>query len=250
MKDRSYLGLCRRTTGLALILLSAIASVHAADFKVTATSSEIDYTINDMPASPPLTLVRGRTYTFEIDACSCHPFEILGAPAGSVSNNNISTGTITFNVPLDAGNYSYVCSFHFFGDTITTIDAPPLSAIELWRQDHFGITGNTGDAADMFDFDHDGLPNLVEFAFGSNPKLGTSQQLPQWQMQGGNFSATFPEPAGVTGVTYSAEWSETQLPGSWTTMTDTGAGGQHSFSVPIAGHNKLFARFTVLRPPG
>lgn len=71
--------------------------------------------------NPPLTLTRGRTYTFKIDVASIHPFEILGAPAGSVTNNNITSGTLTFRVPDTPGNYAYQCSIHFFGNTITAV---------------------------------------------------------------------------------------------------------------------------------
>jgi hypothetical protein len=39
-----------------------------------------------------------------------------------VINNNISSGTITFNVPAAAANYMYRCSIHGFGNTIITVD--------------------------------------------------------------------------------------------------------------------------------
>lgn len=71
--------------------------------------------------NPQITLTRGRTYRFEIDADDIHPFEIIGAPAGSVDNNNTSAGTITFRVPSTATNYSYRCSIHNFGNTIKTV---------------------------------------------------------------------------------------------------------------------------------
>jgi len=70
--------------------------------------------------NPVLTLQRGRTYTFSVDADDIHPFQILGAPAGSVQNNNISFGIITFTVPTTAANYQYHCSLHNFGNAINT----------------------------------------------------------------------------------------------------------------------------------
>lgn len=78
-----------------------------------------------------LTLVRGKTYTFSVSTALDHPFEILGAPAGSVLNNNISSGTITFNVPTNAANYRYICSVHFFGNTIATVAPPAPPTIRL-----------------------------------------------------------------------------------------------------------------------
>jgi len=87
------------------------------------TSPGFSYTFAGLSGqNPPLTLVRGGTYTFKINTSSIHPFEILGAPPGSVINNNISSGTITFKVPAAAANYGYHCSIHGFGNTITTVD--------------------------------------------------------------------------------------------------------------------------------
>jgi hypothetical protein len=240
---------CGALLWLVVLSLFGVASAHAEDFDVTAASSESNYTINGTSGNPTLTLIRGRSYTFRIDACSCHPFRILGAPENAVSNNNTASGVITFNVPLTATNYTYICSFHFFGGAIQTIDSPPPSAIETWRQANFGTTANTGDAADLSDFDQDGLTNLLEFAFGLDPKSGSSRQIPAGQVQGGNFVVTFPQPAGVDGITYGAEWSETAGAGSWTPVTDTGTAGQHTFSIATAGHARLLVRLTVVRPP-
>jgi VCBS repeat-containing protein len=70
--------------------------------------------------NPVITLQRGRTYRFSIDTDDIHPFEITGAPAGSVQGNNTSFGIITFTVPSNSQNYAYHCSLHNFGNAITT----------------------------------------------------------------------------------------------------------------------------------
>ena len=98
-------------------------SVQAAagpDF--TVTSPGFFYVFDGISGqNPVITLVRGRTYTFRINTASFHPFEILEAPPGSVSNNNISSGTITFAVPSAPGTYRYHCSVHDFGNQINTV---------------------------------------------------------------------------------------------------------------------------------
>lgn len=40
---------------------------------------------------------------------------------------------------------------------------------QLWKQQYFGSFANTGNTADTADFNHNGVPNLLEFAFGTNP---------------------------------------------------------------------------------
>jgi hypothetical protein len=71
--------------------------------------------------NPVLTLQRGRTYRFEVHTSLMHPIQILNAPAGSVTNNNISSGILTFAVPAAAQNYRYRCSIPDFGNVINTV---------------------------------------------------------------------------------------------------------------------------------
>jgi Big-like domain-containing protein len=98
----------------------AVQGPAAPDF--TVTSPGFFYSISGLSGeNPVLTLTRGRTYTFQIHTDSFHPFQILNAPPGSVTNNNIFEGIITFAVPAAAANYRYHCSIHDFGNTITTV---------------------------------------------------------------------------------------------------------------------------------
>lgn len=71
--------------------------------------------------NPVLELTRGRTYRFRISVASVHPFAILDAPPGSVTNNNITEGILTFTVPPNAQNYRYRCTTHEFGNVLNTV---------------------------------------------------------------------------------------------------------------------------------
>ena len=119
------------------------------------------------------------------------------------------------------------------------------TAIEDWRSVHFGSTANSGDGADTFDFDNDGLVNLLEYAFGLNPTSVSSIQIPIAQIVGGNCTISFPEPGGIDGITYGAEWNETLLPEGWAPIPDTGTGGQHTFSVSMGSKPRVFIRLKV-----
>jgi hypothetical protein len=133
------------------------------------------------------------------------------------------------------GSYSYVRSTR------------PPSAIEAWRLLHFGTADNTGGAAATFDFDKDGLTNLAEFAFGLDPKSGSSLALPQPQLLAGVLRATFAQPPGVAGITYRAEWSPTLTAASWKPLADIGTGTTHTFEVP--GTNpRAFLRYLITLP--
>jgi hypothetical protein len=92
--------------------------VPAIDFHVSTPS--FAFTIN-ATIHPTLTLVRGRTYTFAINNSSTHPFWIKtsavtgtgSAFTNGVTNNGITSGTLTFAVPTDAPNtLFYICQNH------------------------------------------------------------------------------------------------------------------------------------------
>lgn len=104
-------------------LLVSLPQAAAADFTVTTPNGQFAFNINGAD-SPTLTLVRGQTYTFEVDTTpGLHPFRINSPGVG---NNNISTGTMTFTVPLDAADYIYDCTLHGLSmqGTILTVEAP------------------------------------------------------------------------------------------------------------------------------
>ncbi len=117
--------------------------------------------------------------------------------------------------------------------------------IESWRQAHFGSIDNSGDGADLNDFDKDGLANLVEYAFGFDPKQTSAGLLPAPQKSGNNFLFNFTQPSAVSGILYGAEWSTTLLPDSWVPIADTAVPPQHLFSVPIDTKPTLYLRLKV-----
>jgi len=110
-------------------VINIMDATTTGDFNVTTPGSY--YQINSDAPNPTLTLTRGSNYTFAIHAESDHPFQISSDPDGTsydegVSNNNISDGILTFNVPSDAPDtLYYVCSIHLFGGTITIVNPPP-----------------------------------------------------------------------------------------------------------------------------
>jgi hypothetical protein len=95
------------------------ASVSYVDnFQVT-NSGASSYTI-DGASNPTLTLVRGQSYFFTVNA-SGHPFWIKTAQTtgtgdqynSGVTNNGAAVGGISFTVPNDApSTLYYICQFH------------------------------------------------------------------------------------------------------------------------------------------
>ncbi len=118
-----------------------------------------------------------------------------------------------------------------------------LTPLQQWKLTHLGDANEP----DLGDPEDDGLPNLVEFAYGLNPNVPDMSALPLFQRSGEAYAVSFATPAGVSGVTYGAEGSSSLLPGSWTATPDTGSAGQHTFSLPVTGARQ-FLRLKVTAP--
>src|SRR6266404_3964221 len=112
---------------LILLLGAAAASAAAADFSVRTPNAQFAFQINGVN-SPKLTLLRGQTYTFDVQTTvGFHPFHI---ESPGTDLNDIDTGTITYTVPTNEVNYFYNCTVHgdlMRGDIVTV--APPIVRI-------------------------------------------------------------------------------------------------------------------------
>lgn len=103
---------------------------------------------------------------------------------------------------------------------------PLLTALETWRQTHFGSSAATGNGADDADPDGDGLANLLEYALGSTPVSSASAAPPQVGAQTETTGArrltlTFARIADAA-LLYAVEGADS-LAGPWTTQwTSTG----------------------------
>jgi len=111
------------------------ASRVSAQFTITANGSS-DFVFNgdgflgangaaNAQNDPVLYLKKGHTYNFIMNQGGSHPFEIRTASGGSayafgVTNNAASSGTLTFNVPMNApSTLYYQCTAHSgMGNTI------------------------------------------------------------------------------------------------------------------------------------
>lgn len=101
-------------------------------------------------------------------------------------------------------------------------------------------------AADLEgDDDNDGIPDLIEYAFGLDITGNSAGKLPEWKTAGDHMVATFAKPPGVSAVHYAAEWSQDL--NQWSPIQDSGTGDFHHFTVKIPSRGPLFLRFKVVR---
>ena len=120
--------------------------------------------------------------------------------------------------------------------------------IQQWRQFYFGTSDNSGNAANSFDPNFDGVPNVVAYALGLHPLENSAHLLPvadPGDLEAGWLSLFVDEGPGVVGVTVGAETSETLEVEDWTPATEYGDGPYHYLSEQIGLRDRLFIRLTI-----
>jgi hypothetical protein len=106
------------------------------------------------------------------------------------------------------------------------LDQSSLTPLQVWRDDHFGNPSNVGAGANDASPAGDGVPNLIKYALGLNPKTFATEPSAVGSIQqssGQNYlTITIPRTAKATDITYLVEVSgdlQTWVSGSTNTVT-------------------------------
>ena len=162
----------------------------------------ITFTILNTATSAQLT-----GFSFSIDGPAGSEFAASGLSAGTVTGGGTATFVVTFSPSATGGRAANLRVFSNdpdespFDIALTGTGVAP-NALEAWRLANFGTVAGTGNTADSADFEGDGLPNVLEWAFGTNP---TSASRGALAVNGAAISArgepiTITEPDGAGGV--------------------------------------------------
>ena len=92
--------------------------------------------------------------------------------------------------------------------------------LEDWRFTNFGTSENIGNAANDFDADFDGIPNLIEYATGLNPNDPSSSLVLEITDNSSELQVTFNRIQDPS-LTYTLEGSDTLLSNDWDTIFTT-----------------------------
>ena len=110
--------------------------------------------------------------------------------------------------------------------------------IANWRTNYFQTSENSGQAADGFDADGDGLINSLEYAFGSDPTVQSSSQLLTITKNGSGFLLNF-NAKQASGTGYIG------LIRTYTVETTNDLTSQSSWS-PLAGYANIVGASQVI----
>ncbi len=184
----------------------------------------------------------------------------------ALSTANLPAGgtSLTFSVTLaphalGACNAAIHLSSNESGTRIPfdiNLSGAGIITVGTWRQQYFGDTANSGNGADTFDFDHDGLPNLIEWACNLNPAAASS--LPASAViNGTNVEFTYNRSlsAFYAGTIFTVEWSDT-LANDWqttgvsqTVVSFDGTVQQVKATLPAGSSGHRFVHLKVTAPP-
>jgi hypothetical protein len=133
----------------------------------------------------------------------------------------------------------------------TTANVTVNTPLQSWRLANFGTTQNTGTAADSYDFDHDNLSNLIEYALGTDPKQPNASPLAV-APAAGQWVFSFQRNPDRSDVTLTLQCAST--PGAWTPLARSQGGGVFTSLAPEAavsesGTNPISVTITVGTTP-
>jgi Domain of unknown function (DUF5060) len=168
---------------------------------------------------------------------SNHAWLSLSSTNGYVSKTSTQIVQLGFDpAGLTAGTYNATLTVNTSDPLLSATNFPIsftiLSPLNAWRLANFNTAQNSGNAADSADPDHDGLINILEYAFNTDPNLPTASPI-SVAIVGNHLTITFkrshPAPADLS---YTPQVAADLTSGIWNsgpaftsqTVTDNGDG--------------------------
>jgi hypothetical protein len=171
-----------------------------------------------------------------------------GITAFGMGNVTLAAGANAFRFEVAALNGTQAPWFHLLSLSFSPVEIQqPPSAYETWRISQFGAAASPDDAPGD-DFDRDGLVNLLEMAFGTDPKSGVHARYPLISSHTGGALVAYPRSSGR--LIYQLYRSSNL--GDWSPVPMTGesfnsASGLHEVSIPggVDTGSPVFIRMNV-----
>lgn len=182
------------------------------------------------------------------------------SPADGTTPQNVSANVTglashtTYHYRLTVASIDGLGTLSSEDGTFTT-----LVSLQDWRQQYFGTTSNTGNAADSADADGDGLPNLLEWACLQDPtKISDQRAFIFMDIVGGSIQFVYMRSklAVQMGAVFTVESSDTLAAGSWSSsevmtnvLADDGTQQLVGTITPQGASGRRFVRLSVAPPP-
>jgi len=219
----------------------------------TAATIGMVSVVDTLPAGLTATAISGAGWTANLGTLTCTRSESLAAGAGyppitvivDVATN--AAGNLTNTASVSGGGQ--INTANDVASDPTTVIA--LSPIQFWRLQWFGITDNTGAAADAAITSSDGIPNLLKYALGLEPFVPAANPV-VGDISTGHLRLTVPRNPDATDITFLIEKTgNLTLPFTTNGITidqNTPTLLQGHDNTPISSSTSGFIRLQVTRP--
>lgn len=188
---------------------SSVEPINAGSYAVEANITDPNY---QGSASATLVIQKATATVTLTGLAATHDGN--SKPVTATSTPTVAAIEITYNGSLDAptaaGSYAVVATVNdpnYQGGATGSLVIAPGNDFTSWQNLYFSQAEQTnGMSAENADPDFDSMPNLAEYALGTDPRQITPPLV--GTRDGNGFSLVFTRPAGLPGVTYEAESSE------------------------------------------
>jgi hypothetical protein len=114
-----------------------------------------------------------------------------------VLNDGLADSNLTVNLAL-SNPTNHASALGLQSTAVLTIVPSPSS---VWKLAHFGANANTASASDTADPDQDGIVNLLEYAYATDPNLSNTNPF-TGHIVGQQFQLQFPRNTSAADITY------------------------------------------------
>ena len=216
---------------------------------LTNTSTTSKLFLNDIQASltSGTTTLKSNAFFNNVPGILL-PGEVYDGPLFAIKlEASVASGNYSGSVTLNGGST-------IFANTLLATSALTLLAtpVEQWRFRTFGDAAVGTSAADTADFDHDGVPNLIEYALSMNATLMDRNALPKPVTLSDHLTLSYLPAA--TDVNYFVEastdlvlWSGTNI--EQVSIANPTPPGSLTFryKTPLSNTGRVFLRLRVAR---
>ncbi len=147
----------------------------------------------------------------------------------------LDTTASSNNVP----DYYVITGLNVFGDESAYSAQAAATVAAVWRQQWFGTTANTGNAADTANPANDGILNILKRAFNLNPLVAATNDVPYGTVNGNTFTMTYRKSLAATDLIFHVQSSSDLVKWSTNGINDSVVSSDgvieiHAASVPVA----------------
>jgi hypothetical protein len=185
-------------------------------------------------------------YNIYRSTASGGPYALIARVSSSTSYTD--TAASSNSVPW----YYVITGLNAFGDESGYSTQAAATVAAVWRQQWFGTTANTGNAADTADPAQDGIINILKRAFNLNPTVAETSGTPYGTLNGNVFTLTYRKSLAATDLIFQVIRSYDLINWSTNNITDVvvssdGVTEIHGASVPV-GSATQFLQLKLTEP--